>query len=53
MKSKFVRVMPDHLDRRSPDYDPEGKYCTEDVVEGMRAGEAAGQGREEREDEAE
>lgn len=52
MKSKFVRVMPDHLNRRSPDYDPDSKYYIEDELGDMRADEAERQWREEREDEA-
>lgn len=36
----FVKVMPDDFGRRSPDFDPEGKYYTEDELEDMRADEA-------------
>lgn len=32
--------MPGDLDQRSPDFDPEAKYYTEDELEDMRADEA-------------
>ena len=37
---ELIKVMPDDFGRRSPDFDPEGKYYTEDELEDMRADEA-------------
>lgn len=45
--SGFIRIMPDDLDQRSPDYDSEAKYMTLDEVLDAQADEAERQWREE------
>lgn len=49
----FIKVMPDDFGRRSPDFDPEGEYMTQDEKSDQQADEVERQWREEREDKTE
>ena len=49
----FIKVMPDDFGLRSPDFDPEGEYMTQDEKSDQQADEVERQWREEREDKTE
>ena len=49
----FIKGMPDDFGRRSPDFDTEGEYMTQDEKSDQQADEVERQWREEREDKTE